>query len=185
MTTESDPALMAKTASGDLVAFEQLVLRHQEKAWAFAWRFLQDAAEAEDVVQEAFLRVFRAASQYEPTATFRTYLFTVILRRCLDLRSKKRPEYASDLPPLTDHSASPEKLLLEQERMAAVSRALMKLAPSQRAVLLLRHYEEMSYREIAEVLHISEKAVDSLLQRARQGLRDLLTHEDPTIGRRI
>jgi len=73
-------------------AFEQLVLRHQGKAWAFAWRFLHDAAEAEDVVQEAFLRILRSASRYQPTATFRTFLFNVILRRCLDVHSKKQPE---------------------------------------------------------------------------------------------
>ncbi len=86
-----DTTLMIRAAEGDLAAFEQLVRRNQAGAWAFAWRFLGDAAEAQDIVQEAFLRIYQAAPRYRPTAGFRTYLYRVVARLCLDWKAKKRP----------------------------------------------------------------------------------------------
>ena len=88
-TDDVDTILMVRAAAGDLAAFENLVRRNQAAAWALAWRVLRDATEAEDVVQEAFLRIYKAASRYEPTARFRTYLYSVITRLCLDRAEKK------------------------------------------------------------------------------------------------
>ena len=86
---------MVRDAGGDLAAFEELVRRNQGGAWALAWRFLGDAAEAQDIVQEAFLRIYKAAPRYRPTAAFRTYLYRVVARLCLDWKAKKRPEYVA------------------------------------------------------------------------------------------
>jgi RNA polymerase sigma-70 factor (ECF subfamily) len=171
---DPDAMLMASVASGDLGAFERLVLRHQDRAWRLAWRMLGDAAEAEDVVQETFLRIFRSAPRYQPSASFRTYLFRVLARLCLDVRSRKKPDYGNRLPDFADPAATPEEILQKAERSAAIGRALAGLPARHRAAVLLRHDEGLSYREIAAILQTSEKTVDSLLQRARQSLRRLL-----------
>jgi len=173
---DRDAQLMLRVARGDTGAFEQLVLRHQERAWSFAWRYLGDAAEAEDVVQEAFLRILKAAHRYKPTSKFRTYLFTVVTRLCWDAISKKHPDYVATFPSVTDPTSNPEDLARDRETAGLVFHALQSLPDTQRFALILRHYHDLSYEEIAQVLSTTPKAVDSLLQRARQSLRLLLAH---------
>jgi RNA polymerase sigma-70 factor (ECF subfamily) len=162
---------MRRVALGDLSAFEEIVLRHQNRAWAVAWRSLGDSSEAQDVVQEAFLRVLRAAPRYRPVAPFHTYLLQIVTRLCLDVRVKKRPDYVRNLPEVADQSQSPEEHLQYRERMLAVRRALGRLPARHRVAIVLRHEEGLSYDGIARVLSISTKAVDSLLQRARESLK--------------
>jgi RNA polymerase sigma-70 factor (ECF subfamily) len=162
---------MALVALGDLTSFEELVRRHRKLAWSLAYRFTRDAAEAEDIVQEAFLRLLRAAPGYRPTAGFRTWFSRILVHLCLDFRSKKRPVYHSVLPEVTDNALNPEAALQSQETRTVVAQALDGLPPPQRMVLVLRHLEDFNYSEIAEAMGISVKAVDSLLQRARQAFR--------------
>ena len=166
-----DTSLMVRAAGGDLAAFEELVRRNQGGAWALAWRFLGDAAEAQDIVQEAFLRIYKAAPRYRPTAAFRTYLYRVVARLCLDWKAKKRPEYVETLFSTPDGSRDPEAGVVVAQLSGAVQKCLADLPPNQRIAITLRHYEGMTYDEIAEVLDLSSKAVDSLLQRARDALR--------------
>ena len=165
---------MVRAAKGDLAAFEELVRRNQAGAWALAWRALRDASEAQDVVQDAFLRIFRAAPRYRPTAQFRTYLYGIVTRLCLDRAEKKRPEYVESLPSAPDPSRGPEARVIGAEASDAVQKCLADLPTNQRIAISLRHYDGMTYREIGEVLHVSPKAVDSLLQRARVTLRQSL-----------
>jgi len=165
---------MTRAAEGDVAAFEQLVRRNQAIAWALAWRCLSDSAEASDVVQEAFLKIYKAAPRYKPTAKFRTYLSRVVTRLCLDRQAKKRPDYTDELPPVADVSRDPEALVIGAELGDAVRQCLAKLPHNQRVAITLRQYDGMSYDEIAEVLELSSKAVDSLLQRAREALRECL-----------
>lgn len=87
----ADEELMRRTAAGDLNAFNELVLRHQNNAWRLASRFLNDPADAQDIAQEAFIRIFEAAPRYRPTAPFTTYLYRVVLRLCMDSARKMRP----------------------------------------------------------------------------------------------
>ena len=169
-----DTTLMVRAAGGDLAAFEELVCRNQAKAWALAWRCLGDGAEAQDVVQEAFLRIYKAASRYRPTAKFRTYLYRVVTRLCIDWGAKKRPEYTGAVLSIPDSSRGPEALFGQNELSDAVRKCLGNLPINQRLAITLRHYDGMSYDEIAEVLNVSAKAVDSLLQRARDTLRQCL-----------
>ena len=173
-TDDIDTVLMVRAAGGDLAAFEELVCRNQAKAWALAWRCLGDAAEAQDVVQEAFLRIYKAASRYRPAAKFRTYLYRVVTRLCLDWQAKKRPDYTDTLPSIPDSSRDPEALAGQNELSDAVWKCLDDLPGKQRLAITLRHYEGMSYDEIAEAMGVSPKAVDSLLQRARSALRQSL-----------
>jgi RNA polymerase sigma-70 factor (ECF subfamily) len=132
---------------------------------------LSDPVEAEDIVQEAFLRLLKSASRYCPTASFRTYFSKIVVRLCLDFRSKKRPIYRDALPDIAETANDPELILHKKEAADEFRRALAELAPTQRMALLLRHLEGFTYSEIAEAMDISEKSVDSLLQRGRQALR--------------
>src|ERR1700736_6116680 len=115
----SDEDLMVAVRSGKTVAFEQLVERHQSSAWNAAYRFLGDATEAEDVAQEAFLRILDAAHRYQPTASFRTYLYRVVTHLCLDHVSKKKPFYTEMIPNVAANGPSPLEVMTggEVERM--------------------------------------------------------------------
>lgn len=162
---------MARAAAGELAAFEELVHRNQSAAWSLAFHYVSDPAEAEDIVQESFLRLLKSASRYQPTAKFRTYFSRIVVRLCLDFRSKKRPVYCENLPENADIENNPEGLLHKRETASEVMRALADLPPAQRMALLLRHLEAFTYSEIAEAMNISTKAVDSLLQRGRHTLQ--------------
>ena len=172
----SDEELMTTVARGDLGAFEHLVLRHQRSAWNAAYRFIGDEAEAEDIAQEAFLQILEAAPRYQPTARFRTYLYRVVTRLCMDHARKKRPVYNSDLPDTPDSAGSPLDLITALERTQAVRQALRGLSSNQRMVVVLRYYEGLAYSEIATVLETTTKAVERLLARARENLEETLGH---------
>jgi RNA polymerase sigma-70 factor (ECF subfamily) len=170
--TPSDEALMSAVGRGDLGAFEHLVLRHQSAAWSAALRFVGDEAEAEDIAQEGFLKILAAAPRYEPTAKFRTYLYRVITRLCIDHSQKKRPFYMDELPDAVDARPSPVDLLTTVERKKQVQRALQMLPPSQRMAIILRFYEGLAYSEIASSMETTPKAVERMLARARETLED-------------
>jgi RNA polymerase sigma-70 factor (ECF subfamily) len=173
----SDEELMRAVQQGDLSAFEQIVLRHQTAAWSTACRLLNDPAEAEDVAQDAFLRVLDAAPRYQPTAKFQTYFLQIVTRLCLDRVRKKRPLYTDTLPDTPASGASPPRGLLDRERNQVVRQALDKLPAQQRLALTLRYDEELSYQEIAAVLHVTPKAVERLLARGRAALAVLLSDQ--------
>lgn len=117
-TMRGDEELMLAVAEGDLGAFEQIVLRHQNSAWSAAYRFLGDHAEAEDVAQEVFLKILGAAPRYRPTASFRTYLYRVVTRLCLDWARKARPVVANNLADTAadDHSTLNEMIERDRDR---------------------------------------------------------------------
>ena len=172
----TDESLMSAVAAGDLGAFEHLVLRHQRSAWNAAYRFVGDEAEAEDIAQEAFLHILEAAPRYQPTARFRTYLYRVVTRLCLDHAKKKRPVYNSELPDSPDSAGSPLDVLMTVERAQAVRNALGGLPSNQRIAVILRYYEGLAYADIASALETTTKAVERLLARARESLEKLLGH---------
>lgn len=169
-----DEELMLAVARGDLSAFEQLIVRHQGSAWNAAFRFLGNTADAEDVAQEAFLRIFDAADRYQPTASFRTYLFRIVARLCFDLLRKKRHRRHEPLSDTAETHPSPEGVSLDEERAAVVRGALDSLPPNQKMAVVLRYYEDLSYRETAIVLKTTIKGVERLLARARATLENRL-----------
>ncbi len=174
MKTPSDEELMLAVGKGDFSAFEQIVLRHQKSAWYTAYRFLGDRVRAEDIAQEAFLRILDAAERYRPTAKFRTYLYGVVTHLCLDHARKKQPAYVDDLSAVSGLFPSPPDAAASQERDEAVRKALNTLPPNQRMAVVLRYYEGLTGREIAAAMEVSPKAVERLLARARTALAVLL-----------
>jgi RNA polymerase sigma-70 factor (ECF subfamily) len=170
----ADEALLQAIGRGDLAAFAELVNRHQAWAWRIAWRFLGEAQNAEDVVQEAFLRVHQAAARYDRRAAFRTYFYRIITRLCLDCVRKKRPVYLDSLPDEPDPAPDAAEIMIQRQRADAVRAALDSLPPNQRMAVVLRYDEGLDYRQIAAALETSPKAVERLLSRARDRLRSLL-----------
>jgi RNA polymerase sigma-70 factor (ECF subfamily) len=168
LTTSEE--LMSALAAGDLAAFDELVRRHEREVWRLAYRYVGDASEAEDLAQSAFLRVLRAAPRYHPTATFRTYLYQVVTRLCLDHARKHRPEYSDDLPDRPDERPAADESLVARERERRVREALDGLPGKQRIAIILRYFEGLGYGEIATALGTSTKAVERLLARGRDAL---------------
>jgi RNA polymerase sigma-70 factor (ECF subfamily) len=173
---DNDAFLLQAAGKGDLQAFGQIVERHQEWAWRIAWRFFGDENEAADVVQDAFVRLLDSAGRYRPEAAFRTFFHRIITRLCLDRAKKKKPLYFDTIPELPAPRPDMTEDLIRRETAATVRNALEGLAPNQRMAIVLRYYEDLNYEEIAAALEISVKAVERLLARGRNRLRE-------TIGR--
>ena len=171
----TDEELMLEVGRDDLQAFEKIVLRHQRSAWNAAYRFLADAEEAEDVVQDAFLKIFDAAPHYRPSASFRTYLFRIVTRLCMDRARKCRPIYTDEPLDPPDPSPSASEKLLVEEAGLMVRTSLDMLPQKQRMAIILKYYEGLGYREIASILESTEKAVERLLARARASLESSLS----------
>ncbi len=179
----TDEELMARAARDDRAAFDALVLRHRDRALAVAARYLPSAEEAEDVAQEAFLRLYRARRSYRPSARFTTFLYRVVANVCIEEgRKRRRRPRTGPLPdePRVASRDGPEREVLDGETARRVQAALERLPANQRLAVILCRYEGRSYREIAEVLECSEKAVEAMLYRARQALwRELADLHDP------
>jgi RNA polymerase sigma-70 factor (ECF subfamily) len=171
---------MLAAGHGDMVAFGRLVTQYQKPAWSIAYRFLGNAAEAEDAVQEAFVKILKAAPHYKPTASFQTYLYRVVARVCMDRTEKKHPDYVADFSQEQDTSPSVLDKMDQEERDDAIRAATALLPPNQRMAVVLRYFEGLSHREVASAMGISEKAVERLLARARSTLESRLS---PFLGK--
>ena len=170
----SNETLMQATGKGDLEAFEEIVRRHRTWAWNLAYRFLGQRDEAEDVVQEAFMRLLDTANRYQPSASFRTYFHRIVTRLCLDRAKKKQPLFMEDVPETPDPSPDAGEVMIRNEADVAVRAALDTLPPNQRMAIVFRYYDNLNYEEIAAALETSPKAVERLLARGREHLRATL-----------
>jgi RNA polymerase sigma-70 factor, ECF subfamily len=171
---DSDEALMARVAGGDERAFQLLSRRHLPAMLGLARRILGNAAEAEDVAQEAFMRVWTHAPRWQPLAQFRTWLTRVVINLCLD-RKRRAPwvelETAGEIAdPARDAGEKAEDD--ERERMLAA--AIEKLPVRQRSAIVLTYGDGMSNAQVADILDTSVSAVETLLVRAKQNLRRAL-----------
>ena len=171
---DSDEALMARVARGDERAFQVLARRHLPAMLGLARRILRNAAEAEDVAQEALMRVWTYAPRWRPLALFRTWLTRVVVNLCLD-RKRRAPwvelEAAGDI---VDPSPGATEKAETNERERMVGAAIDKLPPRQRSAIMLTYGEGMSNAEVAEILDTSVSAVETLLVRGKQNLRRAL-----------
>lgn len=167
----SDDELMRRIATGDAEAFRRLVRRHQDRVGSLIFRFAGSTSDAEDLAQEVFLRVYRAAPRYRPQQAFRTWLYRIVTNLCMTHRRRIRPLSLPDSADLPGHPIDSDAA----EREEAVRRAIAKLPAQQRMAVVLRQYEAMSYDEIAGAMGVTAQAVDSLLVRARRSLREWLS----------
>ena len=181
-----DTELMIRVKEGHEPSFGLLLEKHRSSVVHFLYRMVQNAAVAEELAQEAFLRVYRSRTTYEPTAKFTTWLFRIATHLALNAlrdgkyaRLEERLDAAAEEAPsrqISDRRPSVEAALVKESRLAEVRRAIAALPAKQRAAVLMHKYEEMDYTQIAKALHCSESAVKSLLFRAYETLRARLAH---------
>lgn len=181
-----DEALLARYAAGDPAAARALTLRLVPRALGYAARLLGDAAEAEDVAQEAMLRLWRAAPGWRSgEAQVSTWVYRVVTNLCTDrLRARKRRPAAAldEAPDVPDGARGAEADLIETDRMAALQAALDALPERQRQAVVLRHIEGLGNPEIAAVMDIGVEAVESLTARGKRALAALLAGQRGELG---
>lgn len=183
----SDAAIMLRVAAGDEGAFTFLVEKHNRPVIHFLYRMIHNQAVAEELAQEVFLRVYRARDSYRAEARFTTWLYRIATNLAVNHARDTRHERSAQTvyldapdeetgttPDVADDEPSVEQRLLKDERMAAIRNQVMALPERQRMAVLMHKYQGMDYRQIGEVLKLSESATKSLLFRAYQTLRERL-----------
>lgn len=186
---QSDDVLLARYARGDAAAARLLVARLTPVIYRHAARVLSDQAEAEDVAQEALLRLWTIAPEWKPeVARVTTWLYRVTANLCTDRLRKRRSVGSGEVAEPLDPAPSAEARLQTAARMDALQRALLQLPDRQRQAVILRHIEGLANPEIAQILEISTEAVESLTARGKRAMatalapqRDKLGYDDDTV----
>jgi RNA polymerase sigma-70 factor, ECF subfamily len=171
---DPDGVFVRDARSGNLAAFEELVRRHEAALFSYLFRLTGNRDSAEELAQAAFVRAWEKLDGFEHRARFKTWLFRIAYN--LGINRLTRTRATEELPEslAAGAEAQPPELLRTRQLNNVVRDALSRLPPEQRACLILATYEDMSYQEIGRALGKSNRAVDSLLVRARQNLRRLL-----------
>lgn len=179
-SADPDEDLLRRVAQGDPAAIQAMVARKLPRVMSLATRMLGDPVEAEDVAQEAMLRVWKQAGRWKPgQARFDTWLHRVALNLCYDRLRRRREVPTDTLPERVDEGPAPDRGLLAMETGHRVQAALMKLPERQREAIVLCHHQEMGNIEAAKALDISVEALESLLSRGRRALRAALADMAP------
>jgi RNA polymerase sigma-70 factor, ECF subfamily len=168
---------MARIREGDMEALRLLVETHQARIIGTISKMLGSDAESEDLAQQVFIRIWKSAPRYQPTAKFTTWLFRITRNLVFNELRRKRhfADQAEEIPePAERAEKEPDQVLLGGELQLAIQDAINRLPESQRMAIILRRYEEMPYEEIAKVMGTTIPAVKSILFRARAELRERL-----------
>jgi RNA polymerase sigma-70 factor (ECF subfamily) len=172
---ESDDGLLAYIADGDRRAFAVLMDRHLDRAFSLARRVLNNKSDAEDVVQDAFLKVWQKAGQWQPgRAQFSTWLYRVVVNRCLDLKRKPVNASIDNVAEQSDDRPDAYEDIAARQRQAKIAAAVADLPERQRTAIALSYTAGLSNAEAAASMEISVKAFESLLVRAKRELRGRL-----------
>lgn len=192
LRSQSDEALMARVARGGQDAFEVLLERYENAVITFCYAFVRNRDLAEELAQEAFLRVYKSAPRYKPLAKFSTWLYRIAANLCINELNKEKLRRARSIDEpvgnspdgsrIVERIASDSKLPLTQaelrEAHAIVERAIDRLPDEQRATLVMVEYHNLSYKEIAEILGVTVSAIKMRVKRARESLREMLRSMD-------
>lgn len=181
---DDDAALMLRVQQGDLAAFEILVEKYRQPVFNFIHRTLRDAEETEDLAQQVFVQVWKAASRYRVASRFSTWLFTIARNLCLNeiRRRSRHPAESLDAPMESDEGTferdyadnearSVGSQVLLAELTAKIDEALQDLPESQRSAILLVREKDLPYEDIARILDVSVSATKSLIHRGRETLK--------------
>lgn len=179
---DEDSELLNELATGDEAAFRLLVERHIDRAYAIALRIVGNAADAEDVVQDTMLKIWSHRGRWQHgRAKFSTWLYRVISNRCIDLRRKPRNENVETVPEVADGQPGAVEIIERNELNGMLELAMQRLPEQQRIAVIFSYHENMSNGEIAQVMDTTVAAVESLLKRGRQQLRQLLRKHERDI----
>ena len=167
----------------DHASFELLIQRHQNKLFGYIWRFTGNRHATEDLFQETCMRIYQARLTFNHELPFSSWAYRIATNACLDMRKKKSHvmEKATDNEFINRHVSSrdtPETMLVEETKSRKIQELINELPEKFRAVLLLKHYEDLSIKTIAAVLDIPEGTVKSRLYHARQRLRKIMDEQD-------
>ncbi len=182
--------LIRKAAKGSAEAFEALVLSCHSKAYAVAFRYMKNDADASDVLQEAYIKLYTKLKTFSFRSSFDTWFIRIVINCCYDALRRQSNEMSrrdqpeedkepTDTIPGTRPDESPEAAVLEKERRGMLDNAISCLSAEHRDVLILREYQQYSYDEIAKILDVSEGTVKSRINRAKIRLRDILKEQNP------
>lgn len=187
MRDDSDESLMLRYREGDVRAFEVIVTRHRKPIYNFILRFVRDAAQAEDVMQETFLRLIKGADNYEKQAKFTTWMYTIARNLCVDAsrRGKHRKAASLDAPigedegatlldMVSDGAVGADGKAIQRELAIRMKQAIEALPEEQREIFLLREVSDLQFNEIAQVVGVSENTVKSRMRYALEKLREAL-----------
>jgi RNA polymerase sigma-70 factor (ECF subfamily) len=181
-----DEELLLRVINGDADSYRELVVRNQALIFTVCLKMLGDRTEAEDAAQEVFLQAYRSLQEFKGESAFSSWLYKIAANKCLDIRRKKARRAAiapqtvlqEDLP-ARSVEPTPEEELLANERKHEIQAMVDSLPLKYRDVVVLYHYKRLSYKEIAAILGIEVKSVETRMSRAKKMLRDLLRKEEP------
>jgi RNA polymerase sigma-70 factor (ECF subfamily) len=171
-----EKALIARAQAGDRAAFQEIVERHQSRAYTLALRILRSASDAEEVAQDAFVRVWTALPGFRGESSFSTWLYRIVARRSFDraavMKNRRAREFATDtLPDAPTPPAADDDTI----RAARLQKMIERLSPAQRAAVTMFYYEGRSVEQVAAQLAMPENTVKTHLSRARAALREAWT----------
>jgi RNA polymerase sigma-70 factor, ECF subfamily len=180
---DRDEALLGKAALGDQRAFRALMARHMARTIRLAESILGGTADADDIAQEAFIRVWKGAASFDPAvAAFTTWLYRIVLNLAIDRSRRPRGDPIEKAEHIATDEPGPIAGLIAKEENDAMAGWIAQLPERQRAAIALFHFEDLSGREAALVMEMTEKAFESLLTRARATLKQRVLRERPLLG---
>ncbi len=176
MDNDVDQVLVERFRNGDREAFTTLMVRYQRPIYNAAFWIVRGADDARDIAQSVFLRVAERLDEFDGSHKFFSWIYRIAVNESLNLlRRNGHEEPLDDEIDLPGGSDDPESQARDAERSRYIQRALLTMSPMDRTVIVLRHFSECSYQEIARILDVDEKTVKSRLFEARRRLRELLT----------
>lgn len=176
----TDRAIIEQVLAGNTHSFSELVNRYKDKVFSLVYRFTNDFGEAQDISQEVFINVFRKLHTFHEKASFSTWLYRISYNYCIDWtrKNKKRlrqePGYEEQVE-LADARMNVEESFLDMQKRKHLRKAILQLDEKYRNVLILFHFQELSYEEIGEIMQVPLKTVETRLYRGRQLLRKQLS----------
>jgi len=176
-SASDDREFVARAQSGDMAAFEELVRRHQHGLFSYLYRMCRNSSDAEEMAQVAMVKAWEKLGSFRGASSFKTWLYRIGTNLCFNLRTRRKPIEELLETMAAPDAARPEQAFQQKVREEVVQRALARLPADQRAALVLSVYQDMSYREIAETMGKSVRAVDSLLFRAKTNVRKVLAQD--------
>ena len=178
---KSDEELIKQYQQGNEEAWEMLYVKYKKPVFNFAWRLLENRADAEDIAADIFLKLFKDADRFNPIAKFSTWLFTITRNACISSIRKRKKTFSlsfrnkksgkDEIWEFPDERDKPDEVVEKKDQAKFVKRAISRLPHNQKEVIILREYHDMSYMEISEVLALSLENVKILIFRSRETLR--------------
>ena len=184
----TDEDLILRIGEGDHTAYSQLVNRHLSLNLGYATKLLGNAAEAEEVMQEAFIRVWKHASRWDPArkTRFTTWFYRVVTNLCYDVGRKRKPqEKVEVLESIASDDVSAENVIAVDQRSQQIKKALEDIPRRQSTAIMLCYFQGLSNREAAEVMEVSLNALESYLVRGRRNLAEILRDEKNSLLKEI